>query len=349
MPVTQKEMAERLGVSRQLVSFALAGKPGVSAKVRENVRALALELGYEEHTNRSARLLAGRRNGRRAKSGIIALILPSPTSSPIRSHPFHSQLLDNIELEAEVRGLDVFICSMRNEGIPPLVRELGVDGLITMGYHAALQEAVRSEAIPNVQFFIESPGAICLMVDARRGVAQATEHLIELGHRRIAYMGHRPEFSNASERLAGYVEALQPRSLDIEDRLQELSIVSQSAAAGARGFDALLARDPAFARTGKPHFTGLVCYNDTLAMGAVERAEELGIRVPDDLSVVGFDDVSAAHGFRPALTSVSFDRAAMGRRAVELLCTEETLPVDYRETFPTHVEVRASSGVPRLE
>ena len=245
-----------------------------------------------------------------------------------------------------MRGQDIFICSMRNEGVPPLVRELGVDGVIVMGYNAALLESVRAEGIPTVLFFVDSPGAICLLVDLRKGVALGTEHLIELGHRSIAYMGHSATFPNASLRLAGYMDALRDRSLPADDRLQELSIVSQSAGAGARGFDELLARDPAFARTGKPHFTGLVCYNDTLAMGAVERAEELGIRVPDDLSVVGFDDVSAAQGFRPALTSVSFDRAAMGRRAVELLCAENAAAVDHREIFPTHLEVRSSSGPP---
>ena len=347
MPVTQKEIADRLGVSRQLVSFALSGRPGVSAKVRENVRLLAQELGYEAHTNRSARMLAGRRNGRRAKSGIIALILPSPTSSPIRNHPFHSQLMDNIELEAEVRGLDLFICSIRNGGIPPLVRELGVDGMVTMGYNDSIFETAREDGIPAVVFFHDAPGVICLQIDVRKGMVQAAEHLIGLGHRSIAYLGHSPEFPNAIDRVAGYVDALKKHALPIEDRLQEVSIVSQSTTVGARGFDALLARDPSFARTGKPHFTGLVCYNDTLAMGAVERAEELGISVPDDLSVVGFDDVSAAQGFRPALTSVSFDRAAMGRRAVALLCAEDGTPADYRETFPTHVEVRASSGMPR--
>src|SRR5262249_41880083 len=153
--------------------------------------------------------------------------------------------------------------------------------------------------------------------DSRDGIARAVEHLVKLGHRHIAYLGFTEEPGQGGResaptcRLKSFHDAMTRWNLPVEAGNVETRAKTQSMPEAARAVERLL-------RRGR-RFTALVCYNDLMAMGAMEQLQASGIGVPEEVSVTGFDDISTEHGCRPALTSVRFSRSDMGRRAVLLL------------------------------
>jgi len=180
------------------------------------------------------------------------------------------------------------------------------------------------------------------------GARLAVEHLLNLGHRRIAFLAMKPGSPALRQRMQGYREALTAAGIAMRPELVE-ELIDPCEEAGAEGMTRLLARE---------NFTGLVCYNDLVAMGAMDVARAAGIRVPEDLSVVGFDDVSEAYHYEVPLTTLRFDRMHMGRRAVELVyeirsglvdesgfdafTADEIVPGS--EILPVELVVRGSTG-----
>ncbi len=146
----------------------------------------------------------------------------------------------------------------------------------------------------------------------------ATEHLIELGHRRIAFIGHEVKIAPdeftlveaAQKRLKGFRAAMKKAALPVE--FVDNTLCDSFSEDGARAFKSLW-------KTSRGKITAVVCYINTMAMGVLQAAQRLGLKVPRDLSVVSFDNVSADFNFKPRLASIHFDRTLVGRRAVEIL------------------------------
>jgi DNA-binding LacI/PurR family transcriptional regulator len=336
MSVTQKQIAERIGVSPGLVAFALNGNGRVGDKTRRRILKVARELGYYEHSNRAARALGARRHGRRLKQGALAVTFSALDESAGTDYvgiPFFLPLLAGVEREASARGVDVIVCSI-HAAPPRAVAERRVDGIIGLRPGGWVQSD--SIGLPTISMMREG-GSGSIDIDDRSGIRQAVRHLVELGHRTIAYLGFMPDGSGNRTRLEGYYEGLCECGLPVVDDLIEATLLNFPDA--ANGIDRLLER--------RPDFTALVCYNDTMAMDAVHRLMQWGRRVPDDVSVTGFDDVSLQHHFVPALTSVSYDRAGMGARAVQLLYdiidAAPGQPAATRTTFPAELVARDST------
>lgn len=310
MAVSQKEIAEALGVDRSLVAHALRGDARVAEATRERIEEAARRLGYDASSNRGARALAARRYGTRVKTGIVAVLLPPRFmgQSP-RAVPFFMPLLDGIELEAQERDLDVLLASWHEGRLPRLVADGGVDGVICL-FAALDAEQLRAVQMPVVHLLNAGPGTHNLLPDYRGGTYQATAHLSALGHRRIAFLSLPLNNMAHRERALGYRDALRAADLPVaENWLLELD--APTIEAGREGWRQLLARDA--------QISAVMCFNDLMAMGVIEAARETGRRVPEDVSVAGFDDVGEHYDFSPALTSVFFDRRALGRRAVQLI------------------------------
>lgn len=352
MSVTLKHIANELGVSQPLVTNALNGKPGVNPKTRLRIEEAARRMGYDRNANRAAQLLAAQRHGSRVAHGTIATIYPPPDDVHWSSVPFHRSLVEGLQAEAAQRGLDLLILPIRGGEVPRVVRERQVDGLIFVTSMNALSDEFRTLSLPAVTVCSWNPSTFSLLPDSEGGTYAATRHLIELGHRRIAYLGmHGMGQSNA--RYVGYQRAMVEAGLLSEGNLTHV-LDNVLPTHGREGMDALI-RTHRHPVTGRPDFTALVCQNDLVAMGAVRRAEEEGMRVPDDLSVVGFDDVSMEYNFQPVLTSLAFDRYEMGRRAVERLCGDVKSLLDYpgdrenwqrrtgTELFPTQLMLHHST------
>lgn len=333
-PVTQKQIAQRVGVTQQLVALALKDSPNVAQATRAKILEVAEELGYAPNTNHSARALAAARHGTRVKNNVIALIFEAmPGISPV-ALPYFMPLVDGIEIEAGERQIDLFLVRSKPDGLPWLIRDGWVDGVILLGSHASVAEIARLN-IPVLTLGSRLPDTMGITPADARGTEATTRHLIELGHTRIAYLGPQLNWPSARERLQGYQDALGAAGLPMDPTLQETTLLNVLEVNGSNGMTRLLERTD---------FTAVVCHNDAIAMGAIHVAQKQGLAVPDDLSVTGFDDTSTAQGFVPAVTSVGFLGIEMGRVALQMLLDEKSTG-QHRE-FPVELRVRQSSAPP---
>jgi DNA-binding LacI/PurR family transcriptional regulator len=194
-----------------------------------------------------------------------------------------------------------------------LLRKRMVDGLIfaTIGANTEHLRMLRRQRMPVV-LIARAPEGVeidAVLVDNRRGSREATEHLLRLGHRRIAFVGGPAAVSSATERLAGYRDALRAAGLRSDPAL--IAAGGFRADGGAAAVDALLRRGISF--------TAIVAGNDLMAIGAMEELRRRGCRLPEDMAVVGFDDITFASLVEPPLTTVAQPKYRMGSLAMERL------------------------------
>jgi len=354
MSVSQKEIAQYLGVSQALVGMALNSHPRISVATRTRVQNAATELGYDRDLNRAARQMAARRHGLRILNNVIA-VCSNPSSAPVHQQPFESDILDGIESVADAQGMDVLMCRLRTERLPRLIEKSEVDGIIMLSSKAEQLNALHPFDIPIVKLGSSHPGIHSVSAEHYKGTVLTTSHLIELGHQNIAFIGHDITLSAkesalidaASKRFAGYQAAMQKAKLPVKH--MDCSLRDSFPEDGARAFKTLWKKS-----AGK--ITAVVCYNDTLAMGVIQAAREIGLAVPRDLSVVGFDAVSTRFAFEPFISSLGYDRELMGKRAVEILleCRQGNTVLRgaesgfIREELPVHFVEGVTTAPPRL-
>lgn len=341
--VTQRQIAEELGVSRQLVSFALRGEGRMADSTRSAILEAARRGGYHEFSNREARAMASRRYGKRARSGILAVLFHGTfEEQPVSSVPFFTPFFEGLETEAIARGIDLVLCAVRPGGLPRIIREYGVDGVVGLLVPEAVALQVSELSIPTVSILYPAKSGTNLCIDDRAGSFQAVQYLAGQGHRSIAYVGLEGMLGDL--RYAGYRDALAHFGIPLNHNVIDVAPSQPSIGGGITGMQRILARSGRAA--GEPPFTALVCFNDLMAMGAIGVLKDAGWRVPEDVSVVGFDDVSREYGFNPALTSVGFPRRDIGRQAIRLLCEAgaDAQPAVLQHQFSTELVVRDSTA-----
>lgn len=346
MGVSQQEIAASLGISPSMVSHALRGDQRVAESTRLRVIEAAERLGYTSTSNHEARSLIAKRYGKRVLTDIIAVISETAISDGVfvPHLPYFAPFIRGIELAAAERGWDVYLCSAHDGKLPKLVERGGVDGVICIG---TPPEGLREVDVPVINSGRRGKGWVGdLGPDHGAGAALAVEHLLQLGHRKIGYLcfsvealGREPN-PVAVGRLAAYRRTLEEAGIEVDERLVVSTIFSPSRSAGSQAMRELLDRGV--------EFTSLLGYNDLVAMGAIDVLQEVGFQVPRDVSVVGFDDISREYGFVPPVTSIAFDHAAIGRRAVEAIGQYReragTGSTYSNETFPVELIPRDSSG-----
>lgn len=337
-----RDVAERVGMSRQLVSIVLRGAPGASEASRERILAAAREIGY--HPDDSARMLRRRRSG---QLGVLFTM----------RQPFEVDLVDALYRHAA--GLDYTLAlgamgEHRDLGqaLAGLMRQR-IEALIVLDSGSDGRENVLTELPPGIPSLLlggpTSPDPHDrIEVENEQGIALAVEHLTALGHSRIAYIGSEAG-ANASPRLAGFRSAMAARGLPahiVEGDYTELG--------GHRAALDLLAKERILAGSGSAPtpsadtLTALVCMNDHSAVGALQTLVRAGVRVPEDVSIVGFDDSSAAALPYVNLTSVRPDPDRMAQLAIETVhhhLTEPGSRETVRHVTPT-LTVRASTAPP---
>jgi LacI family transcriptional regulator len=342
---TSAEVARRAGVSRTTVSFVLndVSKQGISAATRDKVLAVARELGYEP--NAAARSLAG------GVSGTVALVLPQ--AAHLYVDAFLAQLVASVNEACHRHGLKLLIESTEGEGREPggfvqLVRSRRIDGLIVAHPRAAELDhlrRLRDQGIPLVVFGADMPEAPphqSMGDDTAQSAQMVVRHLLALGHRRIAFVNYaRPEFRSVHQRELGWRLALEAHGVAVDPKW--LAYADISAQSGYEATRELLAR--------RIKFTALFAGNDTIAFGALRALHEAGRRVPQDVAVVGYDDIPLAPFASPPLTSVRSDPAGHGRQAVQMLLAQlrpqaEAQPREVAE--PARLIVRESCGAGAL-
>lgn len=369
MSVTQKAIAQRLNVSQAHVARALAGHVAVSEETRRRIEEVAGEMGYDLQSNREARSLAGRRHSHRLKTNIIAVALTVPNGVVPRHMPFYGAFLEGVELEAAAVGnYDVCIIHKRYDEIPRLLRSSELDGAIVSGFTLDQIPVIRSSGLAVVTYQAPCPGVPSIRPDDYSGMYQATRHLLELGHRNIAFIGVL-SYEDSNEvvalRLEGYRDALTEAGVPVREEWIDTTLMIPDTSgnkycrgceicAACMGWKALKTR-AGVARGQKTPFTAIVCHNDPIAMGVIREAAKDELSVPRDLSVTGFDNLSDEYGFHPKITSVGCSHYEMGRNAMSLLrnaidantSAAGVEPYFENRIFPVHLTVGESSAAPR--
>lgn len=337
--VTGKEVAKRAGVSLTTVSFVMSGKShhAISEKTRERVLSAAQELGYRP--NGLVRSLV------RGKTQTIGLIVPRLDSS------FHAAIVQGIQQVCMGCDYRILLADSehRFERVKrqvDLLLEHRVDGLIlvALAEDASVQEemdwltrlAAEGVAIVVVDDHSCAPAVDCVVSDDFRGAKLAVEHLLQLGHRRIAHLSAGEGMSSARDRRAGYVAALQAAGIRIDEQLISGSSYFMSLSELTEAITALLDLPD------RP--TALFAANDDMAAEAMTVARSRGLQVPADLAVIGYGNIEMGRHLR--LTTVHQDPLEMGRRAALRLFEHmhEPQPTAQRIVLPVHLIVRDSCG-----
>lgn len=345
MPVTQKEIAKRLGVSPQAVGFGLRGDGTLSQEMRQRVLHMASEMGYDKFSNNEARILSSQRHGKKVLTGMIAVLRDRDyNGTPLREIPYFTPMLDGIEIEAMNLGLDVAMCSLHGDELPRIIRNEKVDGLIVMTWQEKILQACHGLNMPKVGLLMPGISDHAIEVDDEEGAYLVTKHLLELGHRCIALLGLSVGTPLGRTRSAGYRRAMLEASISKEEHIVEDTLPYITLEQAALATKNLLEK--------RPDITAIFGMGDWVAIGAMQQVQRDGIRVPEEMSIVGLDDFSGPYNLSPTLTSVSFDFLSMGHRAVQWLHERSTgqdkdfirMPT---EVFPPTLQVRNSSAPPR--
>lgn len=312
-------VASRAGVSGQTVSRVVNDSPRVDPITRERVEKAMVELGYRPH--RAARAL---RTGRSQTIGLVVTTLATVGNS---------RMLQATAEAAAERGYALTLVTAGENVADAFERlaEQEVDGAIVLNEASALVPAAERPAGLRL-VVVDAPGAADLAVvhsDHVGGAAAATAHLLSLGHETVHHLAGPVDSFAASERERGWRETLLAAGLEPPMIVRG----DWSAEAGFAAGDALGAASAIF------------CANDQMALGLLRALAQAGRRVPEDVSVIGFDDVPDAANYRPPLTTIRQDFTALAHRAVDLLVAEiEGTPgAEASAVVPTLLVERAST------
>jgi DNA-binding LacI/PurR family transcriptional regulator len=335
IPASIKDIARVAGVSHSTVSRALRNSPLVNSKTIEELQRIARDLGYQPSA--VARGLVTRKT---LTIGVVVTTI---------ADPFVSEVVIGIELAANDNGYSVFLADSnadpaREKSVVHSFAERRVDGIVvTSSRVGALYTPLLSQMmVPIVLINNQHPGQFVhsVMIDNLQGSREATDHLIGLGHRRIAYVGDQYGHQSDAERFAGYREALELAALPFLPEL--VTYGDGKSEAGELAMNKLLGLpDPP---------TAVFCYNDMTALGVLRSVHMHGLRVPADISLIGFDDVFFVSYTQPQLTTVRQPMRRMGRMAMESLlklmsgqASAEAIKV------PAELIVRESTAAPRKD
>jgi DNA-binding LacI/PurR family transcriptional regulator len=335
MAVSMSDVAALAGVSARTVSNVVSGYVHVRAETRERVQRAIDELNYRP--NMSAR------NLRRGRSGIIALAVPEIAA------PYFAELADLVQRESRSRGFTLLVDQTGADREQEMLvldgyRSHLIDGLI-LSPMAVTVEDLRTQNIdlPTVLLGerIHHGGHMHVAVDNVAAAREATAHLVSLGRRRIAAVGVDPRTDSlgpAQRRLEGYRTALQEAGLPLAD---ELAVTTDGwfRKSGYVAVDALL--------KGGTAVDALFCFNDVLALAAIRAIIDNGLRVPEDIAVVGWDDIEESSYSAPSLTTIRPDKSAIVRVALEGLLSQiegEKRPAEEVVCDYTLVVRESSSG-----
>ena len=332
------EVARLAGVSTATASrvVSLSDYP-VSAATRERVLEAARKLDYVP--NALARGLI------KSRVPVVAVIVHDITD------PYFGEVVRGVEDGAATAGYLVITCSSernaeRERSYVRLLRSMRVAAVVFAG--SGLDDPTLNEEIDRHLAAMRADGAAVVHlsphalgepeigVDNAAGIRNMVAVLVGLGHRRIAFLAGPRSLFVARERLAGYRQGLEDAGIPFDEGLAVRTGFDH--AGGARGVDALLAGDAPF--------TAICCANDLLALGALGRLAELGVDVPGEVSVAGFDDISTAALTAPSLSTVRLPLREMGRRGFELADRLLAGGEPEQHVLPTEVVLRDSTGAP---
>jgi len=339
MAITIKDIAKRTGVSHSTVSRALGGNSLISEETSSRIRKVAQELGYQPS--------AAARSLKTNQTKVIGVIVNSIDD------PFFSEILFGIEDAAQTCGYSLFIASsqydpIREQKIVQTMMEQRTDGVIicSSSFSADKGRQLLANGFPVVvvNYKAHENFNYSIYHDDVDGSQQISRHLIDLGHKKIAFLGNSRSGRTSLDRMNGFKKEMRKASMkipagfifDVEGSTPEL------------GTQAL----EHFMQLSDPP-TALICFNDMVAIGILHACQQSGIRVPEDLSVTGFDNITFSAYTSPPLTTLDQPKYSIGKEAAHLLLNLLNKKND--GSSPTHAEkilkgsllVRHSTSFPR--
>jgi LacI family transcriptional regulator len=334
---TISDVAKVAGVSKSTVSLVVRNNPIVSENARTRVQEAMVQLGYVYNR--------GAANLRMASSSAIGVIVNDLTNG------FFAELAVAMDMIVQSAGFVQLMANTcesidRQREVIASMREHGVSGMIITPVHGTSAEDLRplvDSGMPIVVAIRDIPGlhAIRVVPENRKGTSEAGRHLLGLGHRRLGFLGGFADTAVFQTRLQGLRDVLREAGIRLDDRY---IVPSNASRAGGRDAMRKLLELPE-----RP--TACLCINDAVAFGACDGLRSAAIEPGRDFGVIGFDDVAEASCSVPALTTVSVDPQALGRRVAQLLLRQVSAGRVERElvTTPTRLVIRESCGAPWRE
>ncbi len=304
---TIRDVARKAGLSLSTVSLAINNRGYVSDRTRSRVLRVVEQLGY--HPTRAAKGLASR------TSGNLGFILSEDHFS--QAEPFYTRIFLGTEFEARKHNFYILLTTVGrtfggSDAAPRFLLERNVDGVILAGrINEKLVQHIDSLGLPVVlvDFELKRGKYSSVQIDNRGGARLAVDHLLDLGHRSVAFIGGDPGHPSITERREGYLEAIRERGLAVPDGL--LMVTERD----TRFSDGFQAAQKLFASGARP--TAVFAANDAMAIGCIRYAKGAGLRVPEDLAIIGFDDIDMSSHIEPRLTTVRVYKEELGKLAVQ--------------------------------
>lgn len=349
LTVKMEDIAELAGVSKSAVSIAFSGKPGISAETRARILQIAKDRGYlpklrvplSDQTMKSLTFLAF------ASSGIVL--------EQYYQQPFFRELIHHIEERCRAKGFSLMFTTVEmdryEQDIKAIAEEKRSDGIILLGTNlnkdqiAAISQMLSLPLVVLDNCFDTLPIHF-VEINNMMGSYQAGVHLYDIGHRSIGYIASNVKIHNFEDRRHGFTFALQERGLELEE-----GCTFSVAPTILSSQESLKSQLAGYLDKGQSLPTAFFCECDYIAISAIKTLTELGYRVPEDVSVIGFDNISESQIITPELTTVHVEKDRMAHLAVDLLIesinTEHTIKQKIK--VDTRFIERMSSSTPKVK
>lgn len=336
---TIKDVAERAGLSLSTVSLAINNSGYVSEGAKTKVLKAVQELGY--HPSRAARGLASK------TSGNIGFILTDDHFS--QAEPFYTKIFLGTEFEARDHNYYILLTTVGRQfkesgPTPRFLLERNVDGVIIAGrINERLVEYIESLGLPIVLVDYELPRkrVSTVLIDNRKGAFLATQHLIDVGHRSIGFIGGDLDHPSIRERFSSFKNTVEEKGLPLDEKF----LVTDEKDTGV--YNGYSAAERLLGATRRP--SAIFAANDAMAIGCIESAKQRGMKIPDDLAIIGFDDIEMGSHMDPTLSTVRVFKEELGvhavRRLVEVVKNKTKAVITMY--VPVELIVRESTGGPR--
>jgi LacI family transcriptional regulator len=315
--VTLQAIARQSGVSLATVSLVLRDKPGVNDATRKRVLDAAGTLGYRRRAKSVSAIPSALRQ--------VGVVLKARVGDQPYSSQFYAPVLAGVEAACRRQQINMLYATVmvdidnHPQSLPRMLLEGELDGVLLIGAFVdhTIERLIERRGMPVVLVDAYAPGGSydAAVTDNLRGAHEAVSYLIRQGHRHIGMVGSLPDaFPSIEERRRGYIQAL------IDNDITERYFA-----------DSHLSHDEATESTAEllrhhPQVTALFCCNDTTAIAAIQAARAAGLHLPEELSIIGFDNIDMAEHMLPALTTMHVDKAGLGRLAVQLLANRAEFP-----------------------
>jgi len=307
--LTIHDVAKRTSLSISTISLVLNNKPNVSQETRKKVLQAIEDLGY--HPQRSARGLASK------ISGNIGFIVTEDHFS--QTEPFYTKIFLGTEFEARDHNYYILLTTVskhfsKTSSIPRFLLERNVDGVIIAGkINEGLVDYIEHLGIPIVlvDYELKRRRISSVLIDNRKGIREGTEHLIRIGHINIGFIGGDLAHPSIAERFKAYKETLRDYNLPLQGELIVIDETDTAIRNGYRAMEKLLKREV--------NLSAVVVANDAMAIGCMQYAKTVFLKIPEALSIVGFDDIEISSHIEPGLTTVRVYKEEMGKLAVRRL------------------------------